>query len=116
MKGQKRGGKAPKWAAPRPDQGRATLKKPHHRIKVSAAMQSDLSTWLDFLQDFNGFSFWRAKWILESDLQVHLDAAGDYRLGLSFPSGAASARHHGQGTGSPRASQQISLSWNYSLW
>lgn len=80
----------------------AVLKKPQHRIKVSAAMQADLSTWLEFLHDFNGISFWQDKQMLEADLQVHSDAAGVTGSASIF--WAIGALHCGPGIGSRKRS------------
>lgn len=32
------------------------IKKPHHKIRVSNNMKADLSTWLSFLQSYNGIT------------------------------------------------------------
>jgi hypothetical protein len=34
-----------------------SARKPHHLIKITKAMQSDILTWKMFLENFNGFSY-----------------------------------------------------------
>jgi transcription initiation factor TFIIIB Brf1 subunit/transcription initiation factor TFIIB len=35
----------------------ARARKPHHLIKITKAMQSNILTWKMFLENFNGFSY-----------------------------------------------------------
>lgn len=48
----------------------AGLRLSHHWVQVSAGMRADLLVWLQFLQDFNGISFWRTDLLLEAELQI----------------------------------------------
>lgn len=47
--------------------------RPHHKVRVSAEMREDMRTWQQFLEDFNGVSFWREEKLFEAELQVHLN-------------------------------------------
>lgn len=62
----------------------AGLFSPHHRIRVNASMREDMVMWQQFLDDFNGTSFWRDSQLLRADFQVHSDAAGGHGFGLYF--------------------------------
>ena len=43
-----------------------------------------LWTWLQFLDGFNGISFWRDEVHVKAEFQVHSDAAGSSRYGVYF--------------------------------
>lgn len=58
--------------------------RPYHRVRVSAEIQEDSRMWQQFLENFNGVSFWRDERLLEAELQVHSDAAGGLGFGLYF--------------------------------
>lgn len=57
---------------------------PSHHTRMSAAMRADLWVWLDFLEQYNGVSFWRDNRLLEADLQVQSHGAGGYGFGPYF--------------------------------
>lgn len=56
----------------------------HHWMRVTLDMKEDLSVWLIFLAEFNGVAFWRIVLCLESELQVHWDAAGSLGMEVYF--------------------------------
>ncbi|XP_077773920.1 uncharacterized protein LOC144325210 [Podarcis muralis] len=58
------------------------LKAPHHRVRLSREVRTDLSIWLEFLEEFNGVSLWQDTLNLHNDFQVHSDAAGSQGFGL----------------------------------
>lgn len=62
----------------------AGLRPPHHRIRVSASMRADFEVWLQFLQTFNGASFWHTDLLLEAKLCIKSDAAESLGFGVYF--------------------------------
>ena len=51
--------------------------KPHHFIRVTSSMKSDLLVWKQFLDQFNGTSFIQdLNWSTNSELQLYTDSAG----------------------------------------
>ncbi|XP_077781388.1 uncharacterized protein LOC144327059 [Podarcis muralis] len=60
------------------------LRSPHHRVRLSKAVKADLLVWLQFLDGFNGISLWQDSLALQSDFQVHSDAAGSLGFGVYF--------------------------------
>ena len=56
--------------------------KPHHFIRVSNSMKSDLLVWKEFLDNFNGLTYIHdINWISSSDLELYTDSAGGETLG-----------------------------------
>jgi hypothetical protein len=56
--------------------------KPHHHIRLTAAIKSDLQLWFTFLEKFNGVTFFPEESWLDSDvLQFYTDSAGSNSLG-----------------------------------
>lgn len=45
----------------------AGIRAPHHRLRVSVGMREDMATWLHFLRDFNGVSFWCTEQLVEAE-------------------------------------------------
>ena len=53
------------------------VRQPHHYVRVTNAVKSDLLVWLEFLSTFNGISFILDKdWSSSDDLQLYTDSAG----------------------------------------
>lgn len=52
----------------------SSVKKPRHYIKITRELRDDLNTWLQFLENYNGVTYFRALQILPSD---HLNMASD---------------------------------------
>ena len=53
-----------------------SVKKPHHRIRITAEMRSDLRTWLTFFNQYNGITFFRSLYITPSDaIELSSDAS-----------------------------------------
>ena len=49
---------------------------PFHFIKISRSMRSDMSTWLQFLSDYNGISFFRrSKLVYSDEINMSSDAS-----------------------------------------
>ncbi|XP_062578413.1 uncharacterized protein LOC134240321 isoform X1 [Saccostrea cucullata] len=56
--------------------------KPHHYIRISIGMRSDLEMWLKFLQKFNGVSYFpESEWTNSNVLEFFTDSAGANKLG-----------------------------------
>ncbi|XP_053112584.1 uncharacterized protein LOC128327611 isoform X5 [Hemicordylus capensis] len=68
------------------------VRAPHHRVRITEGVRADLALWEAFLTDFNGVAFWRQDRLLETDLQVHSDAAGGIGFGVCFRGRWCSAR------------------------
>ncbi|XP_053098810.1 uncharacterized protein LOC128322103 isoform X1 [Hemicordylus capensis] len=68
------------------------VRAPHHRVRITEGVRADLALWEAFLTDFNGVAFWRQDRLLETDLQVHSDAAGGIGFGVYFRGRWCSAR------------------------
>ena len=60
------------------------LKRPVHRMRVTRGMREDLTVWKQFLDHFNGVSFWRSELSLRAEVQVNSDAAGALGFGIYF--------------------------------
>lgn len=60
------------------------LCSPHHRTRISAGIRDDLAVWDQFLQAFNGVSFWHENMRLEAELQITSDASGSVGFGVYF--------------------------------
>lgn len=61
------------------------VKKPHHRIRVSAAMRQDLLVWQNFLADFNGVSIiFEENWFDNEQLELFTDASCSIGFGAYF--------------------------------
>jgi hypothetical protein len=57
-------------------------KKPHHFIRISKNMREDASTWLQFLEKFNGTCiFSDLDWLQDDTLELFTDASGNSNLG-----------------------------------
>jgi hypothetical protein len=53
------------------------IKRPHHHIRVSVAIKSDLLVWLSFLDAFHGVSVIKNQfWVNNQTLQLFTDSAG----------------------------------------
>jgi len=61
------------------------VKKGHHLVRLTKAVKGDLSTWLAFLSDFNGCSFFLDEgWHTSATLQLYTDASGSKGFGAVF--------------------------------
>ena len=59
--------------------------RPQHFIKLSQSVKSDMRTWLAFLSNFNGSSFFlNHNWITNPSLQLYTDASGSFGYGTIF--------------------------------
>lgn len=55
---------------------------PHHFIRVSAGMRSDMEVWFMFLKDFNGiYYFGDLEWTSSDNLELFTDACGNKECG-----------------------------------
>ena len=53
------------------------VRRPHHRIRLTKACRKDISVWLNFLDNFNGRTFFLdEKWLSCAPLKLYTDAAG----------------------------------------
>ena len=60
-------------------------KRPYHRIRLSKEAKSDIATWLTFLDQFNGKTFFLDdKWETSSSVELFTDAAGSKGYGAIF--------------------------------
>ena len=60
-------------------------KKPHHKIRITAAMKDDLNVWDQFLSKFNGRSvMFDEAWIDSDSMDLYTDAAGGIGFGAYF--------------------------------
>lgn len=58
---------------------------PQHRIRLTRAVKLDMQTWLTFLEEFNGSSFFlNEEWSDSHMLQLYTDAAGSLGFGALF--------------------------------
>ena len=60
------------------------LRRPMHKTRVTRGMREDLMVWEQFLEQFNGVSFWRSEISLKADNQVNSDAAGAQGFRIYF--------------------------------
>ena len=69
------------------------IRHPHHRVRLTRQAKLDLGVWLEFLNNFNGRSFFLATRFLTGDvLQLYTDAAG----GVGYGAMSGSAWFHGR--------------------
>ena len=69
------------------------IRHPHHRVRLTRQAKLDLGVWLEFLNNFNGRSFFLATRFLTGDvLQLYTDAAG----GVGYGAMCGSAWFHGR--------------------
>lgn len=60
------------------------VKKPFHKIRITAAIKLDLLTWLTFLESFNGIAYIPSDtWLTSDCLELYTDSAGSNLLGCS---------------------------------
>ena len=58
---------------------------PQHFIRLTRTVKSDICTWLAFLSNFNGSSFFlNHNWITNSSLQLYTHASGSFGYGAVF--------------------------------
>ena len=63
----------------------SNVKQAWHRIRVSAAMRSDLEVWLAFLNDYNGISVMLEQfWTSNEEVKLYTDSAGGLDRGFSI--------------------------------
>ena len=54
-------------------------------VKLTQSAKSDMRTWLAFLSNFNGSSFFlTCNWITNPSLQLYTDASGSFGYGAAF--------------------------------
>jgi hypothetical protein len=59
-----------------------SLRKPHHRVKLTVGVKEDLKVWEQFLIFFNGKCFFMEDNVVSTDmLQLYTDATGRYGYG-----------------------------------
>jgi len=62
-------------------------RRPHHRIRLTKAARLDILTWLTFLEEFNGRTFFlEERWLSSPPLTMYSDAAGSKGYGAIFGS------------------------------
>lgn len=60
----------------------STVKKAHHRIRLTRGIKDDLRMWQAFLSSFNGVSYMLdVEWVSSVKLQLYTDSAGGAGLG-----------------------------------
>ena len=57
---------------------------PFHRTRVTVGIRQDLEVWRQFLDQYNGISFWRSQRLLKAEFQVQLDTAGSAGFGIYY--------------------------------
>lgn len=62
------------------------LKSPFSHIRLTCALKDDLLVWSQFLQDFNGRSFFQEDFVFAADLELFTDAAGSQGFAAIFRS------------------------------
>ncbi|PFX27885.1 uncharacterized protein LOC111327038 [Stylophora pistillata] len=63
------------------------IKSPSHKIRPNQEVKIDLNLWLNFLEDFNGKSFFLDdNWLSYSKLNLNTDASGAHGFGAVFGS------------------------------
>lgn len=61
------------------------LKKPHHKVRVTASMVEDLKVWQSFLEHYNGNNIiFEEQWQHNTQLELFTDAAGTIGFGAYF--------------------------------
>ena len=61
------------------------VRRPHHRIHLTKACRKDISVWLNFLENFNGRTFFlEEQWFSRAPLKLCTDAAGSKGYGAIF--------------------------------
>ena len=61
------------------------IARPQHFIRLTREVNSDMRTWLAFLSNFNGSSFFlNQNWITNPSLQLYTDASGSFGYGAVF--------------------------------
>ena len=61
------------------------ISRPQNLIKLTQSVKSDMRTWLAFLSNFNGSSFFLTRnWITSPSLQLYTDASGSFGYGAVF--------------------------------
>ena len=61
------------------------ISRPQNFIKLTQSVKSDMRTWLAFLSNFNGSSFFLTRdWITNPSLQLYTDASGSFGYGAVF--------------------------------
>lgn len=63
------------------------VRKPHHRIRITTACRRDMLVWKNFLEHFNGRTFFlEERWSFSTPLKLYTDAAGSKGYGAIFGS------------------------------
>lgn len=63
-------------------QAQSQAKLPHHFVRLTNQLKADLSTWLLFLNSFNGTSIMSEQlWVSDFDIELFTDASGNKNLG-----------------------------------
>lgn len=57
------------------------LTSPYSHIKLTKSLKDDLSLWLEFLNSFNGQSYWQSEFVEAEALGLLTDAAGSIGFG-----------------------------------
>lgn len=52
------------------------LKSPFSHVRVTHDIREDLLVWVQFLENFNGKAVWQPDFVLDSDFNLFMDAAG----------------------------------------
>ena len=61
------------------------VKAAHHRIRLTSQVKEDLRVWLEFLNNFNGKSFFLdEEWLNSHKVHLYTDAAGSLGFGAIF--------------------------------
>ena len=61
-----------------------TVDKPHYRIRITQPMREDFNTWLNFLQNYNGITYFRALQIAHSSAINMISDASKQGFGACF--------------------------------
>ena len=70
-----------------------TVAKPFHKIRCTAGMKLDLQTWVIFLQNYNGVTFFRSLGLIASDA-IHMASDASHKgLGARYGSKWIQARY-----------------------
>ena len=59
----------------------AKLRKPYHRVRISAEIKKDINVWLTFFSSYNGVSFYRHQLFLTQD-EVHVFSDASKSIGF----------------------------------
>lgn len=58
---------------------------PHYKVRVSNAVKEEMHMWLQFLDKFNGITYFpQQKWVNSMVLQLYTDSAGKIGLGCGW--------------------------------